>query len=76
MIETHLVEAVEIAERIRTTCSECRLNAATGIPIHFTVSVGIVESSKKDANIGNIYSRADAAIYRAKSEGRNRVCVS
>jgi diguanylate cyclase (GGDEF)-like protein len=76
LIETHTAEAVEIAERIRITCSECRLNAGTGAPIHFTVSVGLVESSKNDANIGHIYSRADAAMYRAKSEGRNRVCTS
>jgi diguanylate cyclase (GGDEF)-like protein len=76
LIETHIAEAVEIAERIRITCSECRLNAGTGAPIHFTVSVGLVESSKNDANIGHIYSRADAAMYRAKSEGRNRVCTS
>lgn len=76
LIETHIAVAVEIAERIRTTCSECRLNAGTGAPIHFSVSVGLVESSKNDANIGNIYSRADTAMYRAKGEGRNRVCAS
>jgi len=75
LIETHTAEAMEIAERIRAACSECRLNADTGVPMHFTVSVGLVESSKNDTNIGHIYSRADAAMYRAKSEGRNRVCA-
>jgi len=76
LIETHTTEAGEIAERIRNTCSECRLHAGTGVPIHFTVSVGLVESSKNDSTIGQIYSRADAAMYKAKSEGRNRVCAS
>jgi len=76
LIETHVVEAVEIAERIRATCSGCKLVAGTGIPVHFTVSVGLVESSKNDSNIGQIYSRADAAMYRAKAEGRDRVCAA
>ena len=75
LIETHLEGAMEIAERVRAACCECRLNAGKGVPIHFTVSVGLVESSKNDTNIGHIYSRADAAMYRAKSEGRNRVCA-
>ena len=73
LIETHVAEAAEIAERIRAACCEAALTAGTGIPIHFTVSLGVVESSKNDTGIGQIYSRADAAMYRAKSEGRNRV---
>ena len=76
LIETHIEGAMEIAERVRAACCECMLNAGTGVPIHFTVSVGLVESSKNDTNIGHIYSRADAAMYRAKSEGRNRVCAT
>ena len=76
LIETHKAEAVEIAERIRAACCDAALTAGTGVPIHFTVSVGLVESSKNDTVIGHIYSRADAAMYRAKNEGRNRVCAS
>lgn len=75
LIETNKSDAMDIAERIRTTCCDCRLNAATGTPIHFTVSVGLVESSKDDAGIGQMYSRADAAMYRAKRDGHNRVCA-
>ncbi|MBN1689746.1 MAG: GGDEF domain-containing protein [Dehalococcoidia bacterium] len=75
LIETNKADAMDIAERIRATCCNCRLNAATGTPIHFTVSVGLVESSKDDAGIGQMYSRADAAMYRAKREGHNRVCA-
>jgi len=76
LIETDRARAVEIAERIRNTCSECKLIAGTRMPIRFTVSVGLVESSKSDTSIGQIYSRADIAMYRAKAEGRNRVCTS
>jgi diguanylate cyclase (GGDEF)-like protein len=73
LIETGKAEAMEIAERIRMACSETTMTAGTGIPINFTVSLGLVESSKNDTGIGQIYSMADAAMYRAKREGRNRV---
>ncbi|MFA5399313.1 MAG: GGDEF domain-containing protein [Dehalococcoidia bacterium] len=75
LIETNKSDAMDIAERIRATCCDCRLSTATGTPIHFTVSVGLVESSKEDAGIGQMYSRADAAMYRAKRDGHNRVCA-
>jgi diguanylate cyclase (GGDEF)-like protein len=74
LIETNKSDATDIAERIRSTCSGCRLIADTGAPIHFTVSVGLVESCKDDTGIGQMYSRADAAMYRAKREGHDRVC--
>ncbi len=74
LIETSKSDAKDIAERIRATCCDCRLNAASGAPIHFTVSLGLVESCKDDMSIGQIYSRADAAMYTAKREGHNRVC--
>ncbi|MFA5064305.1 MAG: GGDEF domain-containing protein [Dehalococcoidia bacterium] len=76
LIETNKSDAMDIAERIRTTCCDCRLNTTTGVPMHFTVSVGLVESSKDDAGIGHLYSRADAAMYKAKREGHNRVCTA
>jgi len=74
LIETNKSDALDIAERIRTTCCDCQLNAASGAPMHFTVSLGLVESCKDDAGIGQMYSRADAAMYTAKRKGHNRVC--
>lgn len=76
LIETNKSDAMDIAERIRSTCCDCRLKADTGALIHFTVSVGLVESCRQDTGIGQMYSRADAAMYRAKKEGHNRVCAA
>ncbi|MFA5078925.1 MAG: GGDEF domain-containing protein [Dehalococcoidia bacterium] len=74
LIETSKADAIDIAERIRATCCDSQLNAASGAPMHFTVSLGLVESCKDDVGIGQMYSRADAAMYTAKREGHNRVC--
>jgi len=76
LLETNKSDAMDIAERIRSTCCDCKmLNAGTGAPIHFTVSVGLVESCREDTGIGQMYSRADAAMYRAKKDGHNKVCT-
>jgi PleD family two-component response regulator len=39
-----------------------------------TCSLGIAERSATDLDAGQLLARADAALYRAKAEGRNRVC--
>ena len=66
--------ALEIAERLRT-----RL-AATSVPIsngrlNFTVSLGVATFSGQD-EAETALARADAALYRAKGSGRNRVEVA
>ncbi len=44
---------------------------AEAIPV--TVSIGIAEFDPGDAASDSILARADAALYRAKEGGRNRV---
>jgi diguanylate cyclase (GGDEF)-like protein len=39
-----------------------------------TCSFGIAESTQND-RIENVVGRADTALYLAKSEGRNRICL-
>jgi diguanylate cyclase (GGDEF)-like protein len=56
--------------------SRVRLEAAmtvAGLP-KFTVSFGVVEADPKD-DLPTTISRADAALFRAKREGRDRVVV-
>jgi diguanylate cyclase (GGDEF)-like protein len=70
--KTALEEATTLAERIRTSVS--RLDP--GHPdLHVTMSIGIsaYPDSAKDAD--GVLGAADAALLRAKSGGRDRVCL-
>jgi diguanylate cyclase (GGDEF)-like protein len=64
--------AVSIAERLR-----CRVAAEPleygDIQIALTVSIGLATQRVTDRSIDQIIARADAALYQAKANGRNRV---
>jgi len=42
-------------------------------PIRFTVSIGVCEFQKDDANFSKMMKRCDTALYKAKEQGRDRV---
>jgi diguanylate cyclase (GGDEF)-like protein len=44
-----------------------------GLAIHATVSVGLAHCSGRDADLSRLLTQADAALYRAKTLGRNRI---
>ena len=70
--ETGLEEALAAAERIRAGLAREPLDYQEGeIPI--TVSIGVTTLRPDDHRIEDVIKRADAALYRAKREGRNRV---
>ena len=41
--------------------------------VPYTVSIGVTTASTNDASLDGIMRRADAALYRAKRNGRNQV---
>ena len=64
--------AARIAERLRAAFEDAGVNIA-GHAIGATVSIGAAMSYEPVTDIGALIARADAALYRAKHDGRNRV---
>ena len=65
--ETSLEDAVQVAQRIRAVCAE---------PAHgstCTVSIGVASTQDGHHTLDDLLARADAAMYQAKDNGRNRV---
>jgi len=74
LVDTDLENAAQVAERIRLSMGELTFNADQ-TPFTCTVSIGC---SSWDAGIEDVEAaldRADKALYRAKSNGRNQVTV-
>ena len=73
--ETGAVQAVEIAERIRRSFAARRFEVETSTdPIRATVSIGVAEFPAAATGADALIHEADLAVYRAKLQGRNRVC--
>jgi diguanylate cyclase (GGDEF)-like protein len=62
-----------IAERIRRQFGAMELSAVGGATIRATVSIGVAASVGPGEDLRSLIMRADQALYRAKSAGRNRV---
>lgn len=72
---TKLDESFAIAERLRRAIEFLALPFRSGEPLpHLTVSIGI-EQMKAGQTLEAIVVAADAALYRAKDGGRNRVAL-
>jgi diguanylate cyclase (GGDEF)-like protein/PAS domain S-box-containing protein len=70
--ETDRTAAVELAERIRKAVETAAIGIPDGQTIHCTVSIGVAAvDAGKDALL--LVKEADAQLYKAKAQGRNRV---
>jgi diguanylate cyclase (GGDEF)-like protein len=67
-------DARHTAERVRKAIKE-KVVAVNEKKVHCTVSIGIVTSTPENADLDDLLRRADAAMYRAKSNGRDQVCM-
>jgi diguanylate cyclase (GGDEF)-like protein len=76
LLEADRVEAFQIAERLRQKISEMSFNApALARPLKVTASFGVADITQNEQSINDLLKRADLALYEAKGEGRNRVCM-
>lgn len=72
--DTELADAKAIADRLREAVSRKTMACGDGTPLPaLTVSIGVA-SWKGEATAEELLAEADAALYRAKNAGRNRVC--
>lgn len=73
--ETTLDNAMKAAERLREKVNLGAVLLTSGLPLHFTVSIGVAVLNSKGLNIDTLLNFADEALYEAKRE-RNKVCAS
>ena len=75
LTETELKGAAMVAERIRKAVENLKI-AASGLNFDVTISIGVTcyrpLTDKKDKS--EIISEADKALYKSKTEGRNKTC--
>jgi diguanylate cyclase (GGDEF)-like protein len=73
--DTTVEQARTVAERIRASIQSTPIILEAGQTISQTVSIGIASYHDAEDDLVAAHERADAALYAAKSAGRNRVHV-
>lgn len=74
--ETDVGAGREAAERLRAALAGIEIpRPGNGGILRLTVSIGVAGCAAGDGRIEHALKRADAALYRAKAQGRNRVVV-
>jgi diguanylate cyclase (GGDEF)-like protein len=70
MPESDLNGALKLAERIRAT-----FESADGLEERLTTSIGVAACTPNETGCDLLINQADKALYAAKHNGRNQVCV-
>ena len=73
--ESKLEDSVSLAERIRKEVEQYNFGDVNKV-IKCTASIGVSSYPCPDVkNLEDLINKADRALYNAKAEGRNRVCI-
>jgi diguanylate cyclase (GGDEF)-like protein len=65
-----------VAERIRQSVEALTILVAPAVTIQVTISIGGAYATERVRSTNALWTdRADSQLYRAKAEGRNRVCI-
>ena len=73
--ETDSSKAQKTAERLRRQLERTQVDTDKGT-VTFTVSIGVATKTNSSLSVEQLLEQADAALLRAKREGRNRVGVA
>ncbi len=73
MVGARAEHAEANCERLRATLSS---QSEAGCGVAFTASLGVAVARSDDSTAMALVDRADQAMYHAKTEGRDRVCVA
>ena len=74
LVDTDHTMALEVAERIRRRIHAYVFEVDRDIRLSLTVSIGVSTCPAHGVVRDRLLDLADKAMYRAKSEGRNRIC--
>jgi hypothetical protein len=72
--ETQLGDGLRLCERLRQMVETIKLQVpGKSEPFGFTVSIGVADLQHEGDSLNQLLARADAALYKAKRDGRNQV---
>jgi diguanylate cyclase (GGDEF)-like protein len=75
LTETNVEDGAELSEKLRTLVERCRFTVDGNTNLSVTVSIGIVGGAGQQLRMENLVRDADAAMYSAKSLGRNQTYI-
>ncbi len=75
LTETNVEEGAELSEKLRKLVERCRFIVDGNANLSVTISIGIVGGSGQQLRMENLVRDADAAMYSAKSLGRNQTYI-
>jgi diguanylate cyclase (GGDEF)-like protein len=76
MPNTSAAEAYLVAEKIRLAVAATDVNLPGREAVRLSVSIGVAAYPENAPSDAELFSLADAALYRAKRTGRQRTCVA
>ena len=72
---TAIDQAMAVAERLRQSVESTTISSPRG-SLSVSVSIGVAERSSNHSSLSEVLAISDAALYKAKAAGRNRVIAA
>jgi len=73
LLDSEPASGLEVAEKIRSVLEQTSVEVGLDEPVRITISIGVACSPTHGVDEQKLFAHADAALYRAKEDGRNRV---